>query len=608
MTKSALPGGRLSKVVLVFFALTLFFTGPAQTTGGFGGGDVQILGRDALGVPTFVAGNLGALDEVEDPGPAAVRFLQQLAREELLATGGEALQVRRVARDELGYVHVRIDQRIHGLPVVGAELIVHADALTGEVYAVNGRFVPGRGLAVKPALDAVEALELAAAEAEIVGLALDEPELVYALDAAGQARLAWRNRVEYKDGEGLAQIDDLFADAVTGALVARHPRIHYSKSWSTYSANNGTSLPGTLRCTNSQSCGDSILQNIHDHVSETYDYYSTKLGRDSYNGAGITIRSVGHYSSNYSNAFWNSTYLVFGDGNGSQSGPLGNALDIVAHELTHAVTENESGLIYQNESGAINEALSDIFGASTEAWMDGFVSADTWKLGEDTWTPGISGDALRYMNNPTQDGSSKDYYPERYTGTADNGGVHWNSGIANLAFYLMVQGGTHPRGKTSVLVTAIGLTRAEQVFYRAQTNYLTSSSNFLAARNATGQAAQDLYGATYRDRVYTAWCAVGVGSCPGALPAPSFLTVTWEYCRGLNTLSWGAVSGATSYEVQGSHYSNYQYPFLLYSGTATFKAINVTSNTWVRVRACGSAGCSGYRNGNTYARYFSGCY
>ena len=98
-----------------------------------------------------------------------------------------------------------------------------------------------------------------------------------------------------------------------------------------------------------------------------------------------------------------------------------------------------------------------------------------------------------------------------------------------------------------------------------------------------------------------------MGECPGALPAPSFLDVQWEYCRGLNGLDWPAVSGATYYEVQGSSYSNYQYPYLLYSGTASFKMINVSRNTWVRVRACGSAGCSGYRNGDTYARYFSGC-
>src|SRR5207248_565890 len=138
-------------------------------------------------------------------------------------------------------------------------------------------------------------------------------------------------------------------------------------------------------------------------------------------------------------------------------------------------------LTYSNESGAINEAMSDIHGEVIESWQRGNgdvaagVTSDTWKVGEVIWTPNTPGDALRYMNNPTQDGSSADYYPERYTGTSDNGGVHSNSGIANLAFYLLSQGGTHPRSKTTVQVPGIGIAKAAQIFYRANTHYLTAN-------------------------------------------------------------------------------------------------------------------------------------
>ncbi len=474
----------------------------------------QVLSQDAAGEPTFIQGQLGTLAPGIDRGAAAMAFLADFAGESLSASGQEGFFVLAENRDDLGYVHVRIVQEINGLAVLGNQIVVHADDDSGEVYAVTGRFVSAVGLASDPLLEAIPALELAAKEMGIVAVATDEPELVYVLDDFDQPVLAWRNRVEYSTKEG-DEIDEIFADAVTGAVVARHPQVHRAKSWRTYTSNNTSALPGTLRCTNTQSCGDSVLQNVHNGASSVYDYYNARFGRRSYNGSDATISSVGHHQTNYNNAFWNGSYLVYGDGDGSQFGPLGNAFDVVAHEFTHAVTQHESGLIYSNESGALNEAWSDIFGAGAEAWRDG-ISGDTWKIGEDAYTPGISGDALRYMNNPTQDGNSRDYYPERYTGSADNGGVHWNSGIANLAFYLAVNGGQHPRGKTTVVVPSIGLSQAEQIFYRAQTTYLTPSSNFSAARAATGQAARDLYGAGSENNVYTAWCAVGVGSCPAA--------------------------------------------------------------------------------------------
>ncbi len=264
--------------------------------------------------------------------------------------------------------------------------------------------------------------------------------------------------------------------------------------------------------------GDAVLDAAHDNAGITYDFYFSRFGRDSYNGAGATLTSTVHYSRNYVNAYWNGTQMVYGDGDGSQSGPL-TVLDVVGHELTHAVTDTSSDLIYSNESGALNEAMSDVFGASIEAYRDGAVSANTWKIGEECWTPATAGDALRYMNDPALAGDY-DYYPTRYTGTSDNGGVHWNSGIANLAFKLMVTGGTHPRGKTSNVVPALdanpylSIEKGAAIFYRANTVYLTPSSTFADARNATAQAAADLYGSAAATAVNEAWTAVGVGAPP----------------------------------------------------------------------------------------------
>jgi vibriolysin len=214
--------------------------------------------------------------------------------------------------------------------------------------------------------------------------------------------------------------------------------------------------------------------------------------------------------------------MVYGDGNGVDSGPL-TVLDIVGHEITHAVTERSSNLVYSNESGALNEAMSDIFGASIEAVRDGAVSANTWKVGEECWTPAISGDALRNMADPGQYGDY-DFWPTRYTGTSDNGGVHWNSGIANLAFKLAVTGGTHPRGKTTTNVPALAsnaiasIEMAAKIFYRANTQCMTPGSTFQEASGCTNAAAQALYGSSAASSIAAAWAAVGV-------PAPLTWTV-----------------------------------------------------------------------------------
>jgi vibriolysin len=201
--------------------------------------------------------------------------------------------------------------------------------------------------------------------------------------------------------------------------------------------------------------------------------------------------------------------MVYGDGDGSTASSLAESMDVTAHELTHAVTDTESDLVYSGESGGLNEAMSDIFGNVCEWYRDGqVVSANTWLVGDDCWTPGTPGDALRYMADPELDGSSIDHYADYYDGID----VHYSSGIANLAFYLMSQGGTHPRGQSSVVVPAIGIAKAAQIFYRANTALLTANSTFADAKLLTQQAAQQLgYSQADVDAVKAAWDAVGVG-------------------------------------------------------------------------------------------------
>src|SRR5262249_47564900 len=158
---------------------------------------------------------------------------------------------------------------------------------------------------------------------------------------------------------------------------------------------------------------------------------------------GAKLISSVHYSTNYVNAYWNGTQMVYGDGNGVDASNLANSMDVTAHELTHAVTEKTSKLVYSGESGGLNESWSDSLGNVCQWYRDGqpaTPSANNFLVGEDVWTPATSGDALRYMCNPSLDGGSADIW----TSTVGNLDVHYSSGVSNLAFCLLVKGGTHP--------------------------------------------------------------------------------------------------------------------------------------------------------------------
>ena len=480
---------------------------------------LEVAAVDGQGVPTYFAGRSAELSKSADLEGAALEFLGRFLERELRGTGEEVLEVRQISSDELGHIRIRTRQLLHGRPVVGAEMLLHLDGESRQVLAVTGRVAKAEGAPLEPHLQAPEALDGALAAAGILQPeTLEEPALTYILDPeTREARLAWAALVRYEADNGPAE-DRVFADAVTGGFITRHPQIFHVLDRRVFDANNGSGLPGTLVISEGGSSSDPEAQTVYTWMGVVTAYYALVFGRDSYDDAGGREISTVHYRSGYNNAFWSSSrsQMVYGDGDGSLFSPLGNALDVVGHEFTHGVTRAESNLVYMNESGALNESLSDVFAALIDGHWKG-VNSDTWKVGEDIYTPGTSGDALRYMNNPTLDGSSRDYYADRYLGAADNGGVHWNSGIGNLAFYLLSQGGRHPRNRSVNLVAGIGIHKAGQIFYRASLN-LVSSSGFDDMRAASVQAAEDLYGAGSNEakRTQRAWCTVGVGgtTCP----------------------------------------------------------------------------------------------
>ncbi len=569
-------------------------------------------------VPSYVHGDLGMLPRGDRP-TAAVVFMERV-RPAFRLRGDDDLRPARSVTDRLGMTHIRLRQYHDGIPVDGGDIAVHADA-SGRVFAINGHLGGGIDTPPVPSIDGDQALGFFRQRLQLDDLeVMSAPELVYYTRADEGTFLAWRSQVEWVGKDGLFR-ERVYVDAHDGTVLDRQSLIWAAKYRKTYTANHGTSLPGTLLFNEGGSSSDSTAMDAYNNAGHTYDYYSTVFGRDSYDNAGATLISTVHYSSNYNNAYWDGSQMVYGDGDGSTFSPLAGALDVVAHELTHAVTEHTANLNYSNESGALNEAMSDIMGAAAEEWVDGAVSANTWKIGEDIYTPGTAGDALRYMNNPTADGQSYDYYPERYTGSQDYGGVHLNSGIANLAFYLLSQGGTHPRNKTTVNVPAQGITKARAVFYRALTVYMTSSTNFEGARNATAQAAQDLYGTSTYNAVQDAWSAVGVPGGPVTVsPLTNGQAVTglsggsgsWAYYKiavpsgqtQLEIKIWGGSGDCDLYVKRGAQptSSSYDYRPYLNGNNETVTVSNPAAGDWY----VGLNGYAAYSGMSLQATYTGG--
>ena len=282
---------------------------------------------------------------------------------------------------------------------------------------------------------------------------------------------------------------------------------------------------------------DGAVVDAHAYAGYVYDYYFKRFGRRGLDGNNIRLLGLVHPVSQadvlsqppdvqrlyYTNAFYaGGGVMVYGEGLPANivtvSGSLrqhwtylSGGLDVVGHELTHGVTEYTSRLIYQNESGALNEAFSDMMGTSVEFFYqpagNGPLKAD-YTIGEDVVTPG----GLRSLSDPGVFGDP-DHYSKRYLGTSDNGGVHTNATIGTHAFYLSIEGGTNRTSGLAVQgVGAANRDQIEKVFYRGFTQLMPSNATYAVARAVTIQAARDLYGTgSAAERAVTqAWTAVGV--------------------------------------------------------------------------------------------------
>ncbi|OKK06633.1 peptidase M4 [Streptomyces sp. CB03234] len=471
----------------------------------------------------------------------------------------EKLAVRDVVQDRDGTTHTRYERTYAGLPVLGGDLVI-TETKAGQTQAVSkASRAELKGVDttadIAPATAEKQALTAARAEGSKATDAERAPRKVVWL-AQGKPVLAYETVVGGLQHDGTPNELHVVTDATTGAKLFEWQAVHngtgntqYSgqvtvgtaQSGSSYTLtdtgrgnhrtnnlNRGTSGTGTLFSGPDDIWGDGTPQNLetagadaHFGAGVTWDYYKNVHGRSGIRGDGVGAYSRVHYGNAYVNAFWQDSCFCMTYGDGANNARPLTSIDVAAHEMTHGVTSNTAKLVYSGESGGLNEATSDIFAAAVEFYANNALDKGDYYVGEKIDIRG-NGTPLRYMDKPSKDGSSKDYW---YSGI---GGidVHYSSGPANHWFYLLSEGsgtktinGVTYDSPTSdgLPVTGIGRDKAALIWYKALTTKFTSTTNYAGARTGTVAVATELYGAGSAEvkAVEHAWAGINVGSRPG---------------------------------------------------------------------------------------------
>ena len=476
----------------------------------------------------------------------------------------QAFTVTSVLVDPDGTSHVRMTRSYRGLPVLGGDLVVHrgpAGAWKGRSQTLTHDLSLGVTPAVTESAAAAAALAPSRVNRSVTGERASSSRLV--VDATGTApRLAYEVLTGGTQKDGTPSRLASYVDARTGKVVRTEQQIQtvdglgqslyggtvplqLTLSGSTYQLKDptrgntyttdlgnasdpmrcqlfGSGCPtGTLFTSPDNSFGngsassrESAAVDAQYGTNETWDYYKLVHGRNGIFGTGAGSFNRVHYGKNYANAFWDGTKMTYGDGDGTNYGPL-TSLDVAGHEMSHGVTEHSANLTYSGESGGLNEATSDIFGTAVEFYAGNANDAADYLIGEEFDLKQHVG--FRRMDKPSSDGSSADCW----SSTVGQLDVHYSSGVANHFFYLLSEGSgaktiggvahNSPTCNGSKL-TGIGQEVAAKIWYRALTVYMTSSTSYKGARTATLNAARDLYGvgSTQHNAVAAAWAAVNV--------------------------------------------------------------------------------------------------
>ncbi|WP_094226992.1 M4 family metallopeptidase [Methanolobus psychrotolerans] len=528
--------------------------------------NIEIKWDEKTGSPLRVKGILARSGQ-KDPGNAAMEFMDANKELFLLNSVQKEMLLKKVYTDRIGIRHVRMQQIYKELPVFGSEIIVHIDS-NDNIKGTTGKLAPNLDLPDKPKITDEQAIKAVLSDDRNNSRPRlhAEPTLIVLSQFVEEPHLVWHVTVNGTDkdlgGDETPAKWEYFVDALTGKIVWKynneqtHTRTtgsgigRYAGAMTINTLHDhGTAkylledqwVPSTARIITHDADGGyppaAISEDdnnnwsaatqgpdvdCHLYTRMVYDYFFTVHGRDSYDDAGADMHIYANCGVNWNNASWNGSYVKIGNGDGIRYDPL-CALDIIAHEWTHAVTGYTADLVYSNESGALNESMSDVFAA---------LITGNWLFGEDAWLL-ASAPASRNMEDPTNGGlydpanpidsvlagHQPDHMTDKYVGFSDNGGVHINSGIMNKAAYLIATGGTH-RGIR--ICEGLGRDVLGILYYQALTTHLVLSSDFSDMRDAVLDSLDDLYAANphysrWRASIINAFAAVGIGTaviCP----------------------------------------------------------------------------------------------
>ncbi|MGW7517603.1 M4 family metallopeptidase [Streptomyces sp. NPDC054796] len=454
----------------------------------------------------------------------------------------EKLHVKDVIKNKDGATHTRYERTYDGLPVLGGDLVVHkakSGKRTGVTKATKAEITVASTTAA--ASEKPETPKAKGSEAP--------RKVVWAMD--GEPTLAWETVVGGTQKSGAPNRMHVITDASSGKKLFEFQGIQEGTGESQYSGSvelgtegsgssytltdtarggntttdlaNGESGDGELLTDDDDKWGDGTAADkqtagvdAHYGAGVTWDYFKDVHGREGIAGDGKGAASRVHYGDNYVNAFWDDSCfcMTYGDGEGNKS-PL-TSVDVAAHEMSHGVTSTTAGLVYAGESGGLNEATSDIFAAGVEFKVNNKTDVPDYLVGERIDING-DGTPLRYMDEPSKDGNSLDYWDSNAGGVD----VHYSSGIANHFFYLLSEGsgekelnGVKYNSPTAdgSKVEGIGIEKAEKIWFKALTEFMTSNTDYKGAREATVKAANGLFGegSAETKAVEAAWTGVKV--------------------------------------------------------------------------------------------------
>ncbi len=477
--------------------------------------------------------------------------------------------------DKLGYTHYTYKINYKGIPLENAVYYIHCNQ--NKIISANGDFFPIEEIDIEPQVEKLTALNKAidASGVKIFDWELNhsirepKPEgTLVIINTKGKTSLAYRFEifainpfsrkyyyVDAHNGEiiktrNLIQTTDVIGTAVTKYNGIKHITTDSSsgiytlkesgrgEGIETYNLNHDIFLNGALNITDDDNYWNDTLENnnaiydAHYGAEISYDYFWETFGRNSYDGEGSKLTNYVHFGNQYCNAFWNFNCLVYGDGDGINYTPF-TSLEIVAHEYTHGVTQHTADLLYEQESGALNESFSDIFGTT----IDFFANPNTanFEIGEQI---SISGNPYRSMSEP-----NKYECPDTYLGKFWNlnNAVHINSGVQNYWFYLLSNGGSGINDIGSVFaIDGIGIEKAAQIAYRTLTYYLTPNSTYADARFFSIIAAKEIFGTCSLEEiaVTNSWYAVGVGKKYDNTVTADFYASSVFKCRVPSTIEF----------------------------------------------------------------------